>query len=150
MVFIVGQVSNGDGKTYSVCDYLSERKGYKIISNVKSYCDNHQGLALYEDNFYTIIKKFNDGTYDNKYIIFFDELFSLLQKGKLNQDILNFISQLRKRQIYLVTTVQEWLEINVTFRRYVRYEIDCKMCNVPLLRCVQYKSSQRWLSNEVG
>lgn len=122
----------GDGKTYSVCDYLSEMKGYKIISNVKSYCDNHKGLALYEESFYDIIRKFTNGTYDNKYIIFYDELFSLLQKGKLDQNILNFISQLRKRQIYLVTTVQEWLEVNVTFRRYVRYEIDCKMLNIPL------------------
>lgn len=48
------------------------------------------------------------------------------------KEILSFISQLRKRHIILVTTAQEWLEINVTFRRYVRYQIDCNMISMPL------------------
>lgn len=54
----------------------------------------------------------------------------MLEKGKLKKNILTFISQLRKREIYLLTTVQEWLDINVTFRRYVRYQIDCSMFNL--------------------
>ena len=94
----------------------------KVITNVKSYCDSHRDYCIYEDDFFEIIKKFKNKTYDSNYIIFFDELFTILDKGKLNKKILTFISQLRKRNLYLITTVQEWLDINVTFRRYVRYQ----------------------------
>ena len=48
---------------------------------------------------------------------------------------------MRKRGIVLVTTAQEWLEINVTLRRYVRYQIDCKMIRMPFLNyavCIRY------------
>lgn len=119
----------GDGKSYSVCDFITEIRGNKkVICNIKSYCDNND-FCIYEPDFYKIISKFNSGIYDKNYIIFYDELFTLLEKGKLNKSILTFISQLRKRGIYLLTTVQEWLDINVTFRRYCRYYIDCKMIN---------------------
>lgn len=42
---------------------------------------------------------------------------------------------MRKRGLYLVTTAQEWLEINVTFRRYVRYQVDCSLFKLPLFNC---------------
>ena len=118
------------GKTLSVLDWLLEKvktTNKKIITNVKSFYESHKDICIYEKSFYTIIKKFEDGTYTRDYIIFYDELFTMLEKGKLNKNILSFISQLRKRGIYLVTTVQEWLEINVTFRRYCRFYVDCKM-----------------------
>lgn len=120
----------GDGKSYSCADFITEIRGNKkVITNQKKYADLNKDFCIYEPNFYTIISKFNDGTYDRDYIIFYDELFTLLEKGKLHKNILTFISQLRKREIYLLTTVQEWLDINVTFRRYVRYQIDCSMFN---------------------
>lgn len=120
----------GDGKTYSCCDFISEVRGNKkVITNQWKYSQLNKDFCIYEPNFYTIIDKFNDGTYDKNYIIFYDELFTLLEKGKLSKNILTFISQLRKREIYLVTTVQEWLDINVTFRRYVRFQVDCFMFN---------------------
>lgn len=53
---------------------------------------------------------------------------------RINKEILSFISQLRKRKIIFVTTAQEWLEINVTFRRYVRYQIDCNMISLPIFK----------------
>lgn len=121
----------GDGKTYSCCDFISEIRGNKkVITNQYKYAQLNSEFAIYEPNFYQIIEKFNSGVYDTNYIIFYDELFTLLEKGKLNKSILTFISQLRKRGIYLVTTVQEWLDINVTFRRYVRYQVDCSMFNL--------------------
>lgn len=120
----------GDGKTYSCCDFINEVRGNKkVITNQYKYSKLNPSFCIYEPNFYTIIDKFNDGIYDKNYIIFYDELFTLLEKGKLSKNILTFISQLRKREIYLVTTVQEWLDINVTFRRYVRFQIDCTMFN---------------------
>lgn len=120
----------GDGKTYSCCDFISEIRGNKkVITNQLKYAQLNKDFCIYEPNFYEIISKFNNGTYDKNYIIFYDELFTLLEKGKLKKNVLTFISQLRKREIYLVTTVQEWLDINVTFRRYVRYQVDCSMFN---------------------
>lgn len=120
----------GDGKSYSCADFIQEIRGNKkVITNQLKYAQNNKDFCIYEPNFYNIIAKFNNGTYDRDYIIFYDELFTLLEKGKLKKDILTFISQLRKREIYLLTTVQEWLDINVTFRRYVRYQIDCYMFN---------------------
>lgn len=65
-------------------------------------------------------------------IIFFDEIFTILEKqSKINKKILSFISQLRKRHIIFVTTAQEWAEVNITFRRYVRFQIDCNMFSFP-------------------
>lgn len=61
-------------------------------------------------------------------VIFFDEIFTLLTKNdRIQADVLSFISQLRKRNIIFVTTAQEWLEINLTFRRYIRYNINCNL-----------------------
>lgn len=71
-----------------------------------------------------------NGDYGKKYIIFFDEIFTMLEKGKLDKKILGFLSQMRKRGLIFVTTAQEWLEINITFRRYVRYQIECTMKNI--------------------
>lgn len=120
----------GDGKSYSCADFIKEIRGSrKVITNQKKYAEMNKDFCIYEPNFYEIIDKFNNGIYDTNYIIFYDELFTLLEKGKLHKNILSFISQLRKRGIYLVTTVQEWLDINVTFRRYCRYYVECKMYN---------------------
>lgn len=126
----------GDGKTYSVVDFISNIKGNrKVITNVYSYYLNNKNFCIYESNFYNIIRGFKNGLYTTDYIIFFDEIFTLIEKGKLQRDILSFLSQLRKLGVYFVTTAQEWLEINVTFRRYVRYQVNCKMFNIPFFNC---------------
>lgn len=129
-------VSRAIGKTYSVVDYLSNlaKDSTVIITNVKSY-KNSKCNVIYENNFYEIIHRFETGQYNNNYVIFYDEIFTLLEKGKLDKSVLGFISQLRKRKIMLVTTAQEWLEINVTFRRYCRFQVDCRMVNLPIFNC---------------
>ena len=43
---------------------------------------------------------------------------------------MDFLCQMRKRKIIFLTTAQEWAEIPLTFRRFCRYEIDCKMYNL--------------------
>lgn len=118
-------------------DFINSVRGnnLKVITNVKSYADRNKDFCIFNNNFYDIIDKFKNGTYNTNYIIFYDEIFTLIEKGKLNRSILSFLSQLRKRGIYLVTTAQEWLEINVTFRRYVRFQVDCSMWNLPLFNC---------------
>lgn len=139
----------GDGKTYSLVDMLSNTGKNKIkICNIKSLCVNHafvMGIDQYKkhmekmktDDFYIYETDFNKiqefletCEKPQKYIIIYDEIFSLIEKGKLSKESLSFLSQMRKRGLYLYTTAQEWLEINVTFRRYVRYQVTCSMFNV--------------------
>lgn len=121
----------GDGKTYSVIDTLeTTSKNKTVITNVESYYNSHKENTIFETDFgkiYEMLKNLEDCS---NYIIFYDELFTLIEKGRLSKDMLAFISQMRKRKLYLYTTVQEWLELNITFRRYVRYLVECKMTNL--------------------
>lgn len=107
---------------------------YVIITNVKSF--NMFSDTIYEPDILKIIDTVvNNKNKDIKYLIFFDEIFTILEKKTtMSKDILSFISQLRKRKILFVTTAQEWAEINITFRRYCRYQIDCHMFASPLTK----------------
>lgn len=113
----------GQGKTYSAVEYLLENKDKRIYSNITSI----QGVE------YTPIGDFDDLLAlrsEHDCIIVYDEIFTALTKtSKMNTDVLDFLSQMRKRQIVFITTAQEWLEINMTLRRYCRYQIDCNMRN---------------------
>lgn len=124
----------GYGKTYSAIKFLIDQKqrfNYRIITNVLSF--NTYSDTLFMTDINDIIdycSQFNNN--DANVIIFFDEIFTILEKrGSINSKILGFISQLRKRNIIMVTTAQEWLEINMTFRRYARYQVDCHMISLP-------------------
>lgn len=126
----------GKGKTYSAIKFLIEQKiehNYIILTNVKSF--NAFEDTLYFKTIDELIDKAIELTKSGKkIIIFFDEIFTILEKKTpMNKKILSFISQLRKRQIVLVTTAQEWSEINITFRRYVRFQISCNMFSLPFL-----------------
>ena len=128
------------GKTYSAIKFCIDRKlatNCLIITNVRSF-------KVFSDTVFIdditelmdfVLDYFDSLSNDESpnIIIFFDEIFTILEKGtRINKDILSFISQLRKRKIVFVTTAQEWLEINVTFRRYVRYQVDCNMFSLPI------------------
>lgn len=127
----------GEGKTYSVINFLIKNKlqhNYIIITNVKSF-------NIFKDTIYlTDINDIIDLVVNNKdknkkYIIFFDEIFTILEKkAAINNKILSFISQLRKRNIIFLTTAQEWSEINITFRRYVRFQVACHMFSIPFFK----------------
>ena len=69
----------------------------------------------------------------SKQVVFvYDELFQELMRGsKLNKDILDFLSQMRKRKIIFLTTCQYWSELPLSYRKFVRYQIDTKM--IPLI-----------------
>lgn len=128
--------SKATGKTYSLIDTLSTTsKGKIVITNVESYYNSHKKNTIYETDFNEIYKMLYQKEDCSDYIIFYDELFTLIEKGKLSKEILSFLSQMRKRKLYLYTTVQEWLELNITFRRYVRYQVDCLMFNLPIFNC---------------
>ncbi len=141
LVFFVTVGKQGKGKTYSAVKFCIDRKlntDCKIITNVESF--KMFTDTVYISNISDLIQYVLDYV-DNSdeevpnIIIFFDEIFTILEKQtRINKEILSFISQLRKRKIIFVTTAQEWLEINVTFRRYVRYQIDCNMFSFPILK----------------
>lgn len=127
----------GTGKTYSAVNFLIKNKilhNYIVITNVQSFKVFND--TIYMKNINDIIdfmvEHENDG---KKYILFFDEIFTILEKKtSINKKILSFISQLRKRKIIFITTAQEWSEINITFRRYVRFQVSCNMFSIPILK----------------
>lgn len=118
----------GQGKTYSVVEFLKENKDKEIYANLKSI----KGVNYtYFEGFEELLK-----LQDKKdCIIVYDEIFTALTKtSRINQDVLSFLSQMRKRKIIFLTTAQEWLEINMTLRRYCRYQIECKMKSIPIIK----------------
>lgn len=134
----------GSGKTYSVVEFLRNHKDMKIYANISSL----KGIDYtYFSGFDNLLKLQNE----HDCIIFYDEIFTALTKSsKINSDVLSFLSQMRKRRIIFLTTAQEWLEINITLRRYCRYQINCKMktfiCG--LLIKDMYDAEQMKWSNE--
>lgn len=115
----------GSGKTYSVVEYLRYvPKNKKIYANISSL----NGINYtYFNGFDELLKLRNE----SDCVIVYDEIFTALTRtSRINTDVLDFLSQMRKRKIIFLTTAQEWLEINITLRRYCRYQIDCKMRNI--------------------
>lgn len=112
----------GSGKTFSTVNFLLRNKDKKIYSNISL-----KGLN------YIYFKGFEEmlNIKDKNCIIVFDEIFSALSKSsKITPEVLSFLSQQRKKEIIFITTAQEWLEIPITLRRYVRYQIDCSIFNL--------------------
>lgn len=114
----------GSGKTYSVVEFLKlQSKNMKIYANI----DTLKGINYTYFNGFDNLLKLRD---EHDCIIVYDEIFTALTKSsKLSTDVLDFLSQMRKRRIVFLTTAQEWLEINITLRRYCRYQIECNMYN---------------------
>lgn len=105
---------------------------YKYISyeDLKLFCIN---LGFDEARGDTIANLIIDMKLHKKQLVFvYDEIFTELIKGsKLSKPVIDFLCQMRKRQIIFLTTCQEWAELPLSFRRFCRFEIDCKM--IPFL-----------------
>ena len=142
----------GSGKTYSAVEFLLSNKDMKIYSNVRSL----KGVK------YTPIGGFDDLLKlrsETNCIIFFDEIFTALSKKSSSRltrqqsnEVLDFLSQMRKRKIIFITTAQEWLEMDMTLRRYCRFQIECNMINflgLGLLIKSCYNAEQmKWSAND--
>jgi len=113
----------GSGKTYSAVEFLNSNQNVPIYSNV-----HLEGIKYtYFSGFNELLELRNE----HDCIILYDEIFTALTKtSKITTDVLDFLSQMRKRQIIFITTAQEWLEISMTLRRYCRYQIECEMRNI--------------------
>lgn len=127
----------GSTKTSSVIDFIFENVSddYPLYSNVKSIKGIKYTYFSGLQGFYDIL---NNGA--NNCIIFYDEIFTLFDRNsKIPKDFLSFLSQMRKRKIYFITTAQEWLEIPMTLRRYCRFNIQCSLLNIPFFPSLSFK-----------
>lgn len=110
----------GSGKTYSLNKFIRKHvKNKKIYSNVTLKGIEYTPLT-------TIEQLLALGDEQDCYIIY-DEIFTFMTKGsKFNNDIMEFLSQMRKQRNIFITTAQEWLELPITFRRFIRIQIECR------------------------
>lgn len=138
----------GRGKTLSVVSYLLEqsKKGIPIYANISSL----KGIDYSYFNGFDSLLDLRD---KHDCIIVYDEIFTALTRtSKINTDVLDFLSQMRKRHIVFITTAQEWLEISITLRRYCRYEIECNIFTLPGLSILIKKfydaESMKWSQDD--
>ncbi len=118
----------GTGKTYSMIEYIINSGHKKVYSNIKKI----EGIEYTYFHGLDQLLKLRD---EKECVIIYDEIFTALTKGsRITNEILDFLSQMRKRNIIFLTSAQEWLEINITLRRYVRYQIDTKIWKIPLIK----------------
>ena len=137
----------GSGKTYSVVEFLKQQpKEMRIYANI----DSLKGINYTYFNGFDNLLKLRD---EHDCIIVYDEIFTALTKSsRLSTEVLDFLSQMRKRRIVFLTTAQEWLEINITLRRYCRYQIECKMLNILglgiLVKCMYDAEQLKWSNDD--
>lgn len=138
----------GQGKTYSVVEFLHNNKDLPIYCNLTSI----KGIDYtYIANFDELLKLTNK----TDCIIVYDEIFSALQKNTtINKQVLDFLSQMRKRRIICLTTAQEWAEIPLTWRRYCRYQIDCCLIRLPFINGILIKifkdaENMKWSNDDM-
>lgn len=113
----------GSGKTYSLTKYVKKHvaPGQKIYSNLTVKGIEYEKIKSVEH-----LLSLKD---QKDLFIIFDEIFTLLDDKAIPKDIrkdlMEFLSQQRKMKNILFTTAQEWLEIPMTFRRFVRIQVEC-------------------------
>lgn len=111
----------GSGKTYSLVKYIKRHKkdADTIYSNVTIQGLDYVRLESVEHLLSLKDKK-------NCFIIY-DEIFTLMSKQtRITDELMEFLTQQRKMKNLFFTTAQEWLEIPITFRRFVRIQIECQ------------------------
>lgn len=113
----------GTGKTYSLNKFIRKHaKGRMIYSNVT--------LKNLEYVHLDTLDQLLDLRDEKDCYIVYDEIFTLLSKTRKlppgKADLLEeFLTQQRKQRNILLTTAQEWLNIPIEFRRFVRVQIEC-------------------------
>lgn len=125
----------GKGKTYSLVEYLIDNdKSIKVFSNITGI-KNVSDITYYcgFNGLIDVKKRLDNGEIktDKQIVIVFDEVFTELQRySKLNNEVMDFLCQMRKRGIIFLTTAQEWSELPITYRKFCRYAISCNMINI--------------------
>lgn len=130
----------GGGKTLSCVGFLYDNRDKVIYANLKSIDKNVIP--------YTYISGIEDLLAlrsEHDIIIFFDEIFTEISKllksdNQKAKAIMDFLSQMRKRRIILLTTCQEWRLLPLYFRLYVRYQVNCKTLKLPFIKGITIKN----------
>jgi ABC-type dipeptide/oligopeptide/nickel transport system ATPase component len=118
----------GSGKTYSLNRFV---RRYKKDKNAVIY--SNVTLLNYDYVKITSIEHLLSLKDERNCFIIFDEIFTLMTKTtKFNSEIMEFLTQMRKQENIFLTTAQEWLELPMTFRRFVRVQVACR--TIPLGR----------------
>lgn len=110
----------GSGKTYGLNKFIRKHaKEKKIYSNMTLKGIEYTHITSVDHLFSLIDEK-------DCYIIY-DEIFGVMAKSnKMAIKGMEFLSQMRKQKIIFLTTAQYWLELSITFRRFVRVQVECK------------------------
>lgn len=114
----------GSGKTYALTKYIIKHaKDKKIYSNM-----TFNGDVEYTP--LTSIEHLLSLRDEKNIFIVYDEILNLLNDKTIPRDIrdnlMEFLTQQRKMKNILFTTTQEWLNIPIEFRRFVRIQVICK------------------------
>lgn len=123
----------GKGKTTALVAYLYDHKDEDIVfSNIKNIRDIPYTPFTGFKGIYEIIEKLDSGELvipnGKQLVIVYDELFSELQRqSKIDDKLMDFLTQMRKRKIIFLTTCQLWREVPLTLRKIARYQIECKL-----------------------
>jgi hypothetical protein len=109
----------GNGKTYALNKFIRKHAdGRKIYSNITLTDIEYEPITSI-DHLYSLADQEN-------ILIIYDEIFSLMSKSKKDREMLEqFLPQMRKAKNIFLTTAQYWLELDITFRRFVRIQIEC-------------------------
>lgn len=111
----------GSGKTYSLNKFIRsypKGKDAKVYSNVT--------LRNFEYTKINSIEQLLSLKDEKNCFIIFDEIFTFMTKTtRFNNEIMEFLTQMRKQENIFLTTAQEWLELPMTFRRFVRIQVEC-------------------------
>ena len=118
----------GSGKTYSLNKFIrTYKKSNKAIIYSNVTFKNLEYVKIESIQQLMALKD------KRNCFIVFDEIFTMMTKQtKFNEEIMEFLSQMRKQENIFLTTAQEWLELPMTFRRFVRVQIECR--TIPLGR----------------
>lgn len=120
----------GSGKTYALVKYIKKHaKEKKIYSNISL-----KGGIVYDE--ITSVEHLLSLRDKKKVVIVYDEILNMLNDKTIPREIRNklmeFLTQQRKMKNIMLTTTQEWLNMPIEFRRFVRIQIICK--TIPLGR----------------
>ena len=160
----------GDGKTYSCVEYVMDNySNIQLFSNVQInninyvYYNGFKEMLMLRDSIDFARSRNNDFIiykgkkipidFEKQIVFIYDEIFSELERGsKISSDILDFITQMRKRHFILLTTAQIWTDIPITWRRLCRYQIQCKMMNIYitniLIKTFRDAEQMKWSNDE--
>lgn len=130
----------GSSKTGNVITYLYENRDKVIFANLQSI-DKENIPYTYIKDIYGLLELRKE----HDCIIFYDEIFTVISKeakipNQVKADVMDFLSQMRKRRIVFITTCQEWRLLPLYFRLYVRYQINCSMFNIPFFNAISIKN----------